>query len=56
MLEQLHAVEVEGLAPVELAAGLKFLRATVDLLELEFARWLAAFDNRQTFYELGEHS
>ena len=56
MLEQLHAVDVEGLAPGELGAGLKFLRVSVDLLELEFARWLAAFDNRQTFYELGEHS
>jgi len=56
MLEQLDAVAVESLAPEELGAGLKFMRATVDLLELQVARWLAAFDSRQAFYELGEHS
>jgi len=56
MLEQLDAVDVESLAPEELGAGLKFMRATVDLLELQVARWLAAFDSRQAFYELGEHS
>src|SRR5438067_6073688 len=56
MLEQLDAVDVELLAPEELGAGLKFMRATVDLLELQVARWLAAFDSRQAFYDLGEHS
>ena len=56
MLEQLDAVDVESLAPEELGAGLKFMRATVDLLELQVARWLAAFDSRQAFYDLGEHS
>jgi hypothetical protein len=56
MLEQLEAVDVESLAPEELGAGLKFMRATVDLLELQVARWLAAFDSRQAFYDLGEHS
>ena len=56
MLEQLDAVDVDSLAPEELGAGLKFMRATVDLLELQVARWLAAFDSRQAFYDLGEHS
>src|ERR1700738_4762752 len=56
MLEQLEAVDVASLAPEEWCAGLKFMRATVDLLELQVARWLAAFDGRQAFYDLGEHS
>src|SRR6266571_1293489 len=56
LLEELEAVDVESLAPDLLGADLKFIRATVDLLELQAARRLAAFDRRQAFYELGEHS
>jgi len=56
MLEELEAVDVESLAPEQLGAELKFIRATVDLLELQAARRLAVFDRRQAFYDLGEHS
>jgi len=47
---------VESLAPEQLGAELKFIRATVDLFELQAARRLALFDSRQAFYDLGEHS
>jgi len=56
LLEALQAVDVESLAPDQLGAELKFIRASVDLLELQAARRVAAFDRRQAFYELGEHS
>src|ERR1700736_3173442 len=56
MLEELEAVDVESLAPDRLGAELKFIRSTVDLLELQAARRVASFDRRQAFYELGEHS
>jgi hypothetical protein len=56
LLDELEAVDVESLAPDELGAELKFIRASVDLLELQAARRVAAFDRRQAFYELGEHS
>ena len=56
MLEALEAVDVESLAPDRLGAELKFIRSTVDLLELQAARRVAAFDRRKAFYELGEHS
>ena len=56
LLEQLEAVDVESLAPEQLGAELKFIRATVDLFELQAARRLAVFDSRQAFYDLGEHS
>src|SRR5438270_13386941 len=56
MLEQLDAVDVEALTSEQLGAELKFIRSTVDLLELQAARRLAIFDSRQAFYDLGEHS
>src|SRR3982074_2278130 len=56
MLEQLEAVDVESLTPEQLGAELKFIRATVDLLELQAARRLAVFDSRQAFYDLGHAS
>jgi predicted HTH domain antitoxin len=56
MLELLDAVDVDSLAPDQLGAELKFIRSTVDLLELQAARRVAAFDRSQAFYELGEHS
>ncbi len=56
MLEALEAVDVDSLAIEELGGELKLIRATVDLLELQAARRVAAFDRRQGFYELGEHS
>src|SRR3984893_17103229 len=56
MLEELEGVDVESMAPDRLGAELKFIRSTVDLLELQAARRVAAFDRRQAFYELGEHS
>src|SRR5205814_4921988 len=56
MLEQLDAVDIESLTSEQLGAELKFIRATVDLLELQAARRLAIFDSRQAFYDLGEHS
>jgi hypothetical protein len=56
MLEALEAVDVESMAPDRLGAELKFIRSTVDLLELQAARRVAAFDRRQAFYALGEHS
>jgi len=56
MLEALEAVDVESLTPDRLGAELKFIRSTVDLLELQAARRVAAFDRRKAFYELGEHS
>src|SRR3982074_2042324 len=56
LLEALHKVAVESLAADELGAELKFIRASVDLLELQAARRVAAFDRREAFYELGEHS
>ncbi|HEY8643172.1 MAG TPA: DUF222 domain-containing protein [Candidatus Dormibacteraeota bacterium] len=56
LLEELEAVDVESLASEQLGAELKFIRATVDLFELQAARRLAVFDSRQAFYELGEHS
>jgi len=56
MLEQLEAVDVECVSPEELGAGIKFLCSTADLVELQKARWVAEFDRRQAFYELGEHS
>src|SRR5712692_2567379 len=55
-LERLDAVDVDSLGPDRLGAELKLIRATVDLLELQAARRVAAFDNSQAFYELGEHS
>src|SRR5258706_8588226 len=56
LLEELEAVDVDSLSAGELGAELKFIRASVDLLELQAARRVAAFDRRQAFYELGEHS
>src|ERR1700736_522885 len=56
LLEELQTVEVDSLAPEQLGAELKFIRASVDLLELQAARRVAAFDRREAFYELGEHS
>src|SRR6202171_2461771 len=56
MLEALQLVDVDSLAPDQLRAELKFIRASVDLLELQAARRVAAFDRRQAFYQLGEHS
>ena len=56
LLEKLEAVDVESLASEQLGAELKFIRSSVDLLELQAARRLAVFDSRQAFYELGEHS
>src|SRR5260370_39405385 len=56
MLEALEAVDIDSMAPDQLGAELKFIRASVDLLELQAARRVAAFDRRQAFYELGEHS
>src|ERR1700724_2571588 len=56
MLEALQLVDVDSLAPDQLGAELKFIRASVDLLELQAARRVAAFDRRQAFYQLGEHS
>jgi hypothetical protein len=56
MLEGLDAIDVDALAPDRLGAQLKFIRYTVDLLELQAARCVAAFDRRQAFYALGEHS
>src|ERR1700682_3647754 len=56
MLEALQLVDVNPLAPDQLGAELKFIRTSVDLLELQAARRVAAFDRRQAFYELGEHS
>ena len=56
MLEALEVVDVDALASDQLGAELKFIRSSVDLLELQAARRVAAFDRRQAFYELGEHS
>jgi hypothetical protein len=56
LLEELEAVDVDSLSADELGAELKFIRASVDLLELQAARRVAAFDRREAFYELGEHS
>src|ERR1700704_3308090 len=56
LLEELEAVEVDSLGADELGSELKFIRASVDLLELQAARRVAAFDRRQAFYELGQHS
>src|ERR1700738_2483029 len=56
LLEELQTVEVDSLAPEQLGAELKFIRASVDLLELQAARRVAAFDRREAFYELGEYS
>ena len=56
LLEGLQAVDVDSLAPDQLGADLKFIRATVDLLELQAARRVAVFDRREAFYQLGEHS
>src|ERR1700704_2381940 len=56
LLEALEAVDVDFLSAEELGAELKFIRASVDLLELQAARRVASFDRRQAFYELGEHS
>ena len=56
LLEKLEAVDVESLASEQLGAELKFIRSTVDLLELQAARRLAVFDSRQAFYDLGEHT
>src|SRR5438874_2470198 len=56
MLEQLDAVDIESLTSEQLGAELKFIRGTVDLLELQAARRLAIFDTRHAFYDLGEHS
>src|ERR1700682_4862134 len=56
LLEECQTAEVDSLAPEQLGAELKFIRASVDLLELQAARRVAAFDRREAFYELGEHS
>ena len=56
LLGDLEAVDVDALAADELGAELKFIRASVDLLELQAARRVAAFDRREAFYQLGEHS
>jgi hypothetical protein len=56
LLEELEAVDVDSLSAEELGAELKFIRASVDLLELQAARRVAAFDRREAFYELGQHS
>ena len=42
LLEELQAVDVDSLAPEQLGAELKFIRASVDLLELQTARRVAA--------------
>ena len=55
-LERLEAVDLDALSAEELGAELKLIRSTVDLLELQAARRVAAFDRRQAFIELGEHS
>jgi len=55
-LEEFRGVDVESLSPDQLGDGLKCLRSTSDLVELESARWMAAFDRNQAFIELGEHS
>src|ERR1700730_15935618 len=56
LLEELEAVDAESLSAAQLGAELKSIRASVDLLERQAARRVAAFDRRQAFYELGEHS
>jgi len=56
LLEALQAADVETLPADQLGLELKFIRASVDLLELQAARRVAAFDRRQAFHELGEHS
>src|ERR1700704_229001 len=56
LLDELEAVDVDSLSADELGSELKFIRASVDLLELQAARRVASFDRRQAFYELGEHS
>jgi hypothetical protein len=56
MLEELEAVDVASVSPEQLGVGIKFLSSTADLVELQKARWVAEFDRRQAFYELGEHS
>jgi hypothetical protein len=42
--------------PESSAPSSSSFRASVDLLELQAARRVAAFDRREAFYELGEHS
>jgi hypothetical protein len=42
--------------PSNWARSSSSFRASVDLLELQAARRVAAFDRREAFYELGEHS
>src|ERR1700682_4584349 len=56
LLGDLEAVDVDALAADELGAELKFIRASVDLLELQAGRRVAAFDRREALYQLGEHS
>src|SRR5258706_7221529 len=56
LLEELEAVDVDSLSAGELGAELKFIRAWVDVLDLQVARRVPSFDRRQAFYELGEHS
>src|ERR1700716_2801269 len=56
LLELLEAVDVDSAPAKQLGAELKFIASTVDLLQLQAARRVAAFDSRQAFIELGEHS
>src|SRR3984893_12392926 len=56
MLAALEGGDVDALDSEQLCAERKFTRSSVDLLELQAARRVAAFDRRQAFYELGEHS
>src|ERR1700738_2459403 len=56
LLEGLQAVDVDSLGADELGDGIKFLRSTIDLLEVQAARWVGAFDRTAAYEELGQHS
>ena len=55
-LEKMHGIDVAALPPAEVAAGIRMLFSTRDLVDLEAARWVAAFDERLGYLEDGEHS
>ncbi|HEX6350974.1 MAG TPA: DUF222 domain-containing protein [Candidatus Dormibacteraeota bacterium] len=56
LLEALHAVDRERLSAAQLGELLKLTRSTINLLQLEEASTLAAFEGKQAFIELGQHS